>query len=293
MIDLVKPKPLIKNILKYILILILGLVLVRFITNLQKSKIKVNELSSSTLWPNIDDNLFQDNLTRNLNETLYLYQGSGTNLCAFSAITYHLIKSDPAEYKRLVTELYQKGETITKDGKTLKPSDAVRKYAGTLKNTGRLDINHADQLWFLTLADNYKGYVNIINWSYNYGDESNTWASTNFGKFNRILKSLTGKEIVSKGSDLLRPSIDNYYQYIKDLQQNHSILLYLNNTVLNKRDFSSITWPIPTHFVELYNLYPKDDYYVLEYWDYGFLTKEIIKRDKFNELIFGITSIKK
>lgn len=281
------------TIIKYCFLIIIAIFIVRIINQLQTPKIDLNEANTLTKWPNIDNKLFEENINHNINRSIYLYQGSGTNFCGFAVITYHLIKQNPVEYKRMITELYQFGYTTTSNGDILKPSKAILQYAGTIKNKGRLDISHADQLWFLTLADHYKGYVNLTNWSYDYGDESTTWASTNLNKFNRIWSSLTNKEITSRGSDLIRPNIDSYYNFIKEKQKDHTIMLYLNNTVLNKRDFSSITWPIPTHFVELYDLNPDGEYYVLEYWDYGFKTKEIIQKDKFNKLIYGISFTKK
>lgn len=293
MIDVNKPYSLKKNIFYYSLLFIAALYLTQLVHNYQKQQIEFKNQSSSKIWLNINEELFTTNLEHNLKETLHIYQGAGTNFCGYAAITYHLIKEYPEEYNRLLKELYTQGETKTCTGKMLKPSKEILQYAGTIKNKGRLELNHADQMWFLTLADNYKGYVNLFNWKYEYGDESSTWASTNLNKFNSMWSSLTGKKVISKGSDLFRPSIDDYYQYIKDLKQDHTIMLYLNNTVLNKKNFSSITFPIPTHFVELYDLYPNGNYYVLEYWDYGLKTKELIDRKKFNQIIYGISYVKK
>lgn len=282
-----------KSIFHYCLLFVLALFTVQFINNLFQRQIEFPNQSKSTIWKNIDEELFKKNLENNLDATLHLYQGSGTNLCGFAAVTYHFIKHNPKEYNRMIMELYNNGETYTVSGSLLKPSTEILNYAGTIKNKGRLDLNHADQLWFLTLADHYKGYVNTFNWTYEYGDESTTWASTNLNKFNNMWSDLIGKEVNSNGSDLIRPSIDKYYDYIHDLKNNYTIMLYLNNTVLNKRNFSSITFPIPTHFVELYDLYPAGDYYILEYWDYGLKTKEIIDKEKFNKIIYGISYVKK
>lgn len=282
-----------KRLFYYIILFIFALFTIQFINNIFQRQIEFPNQSNAKLWKNIDEDLFQKNLDNNLNSTLHLYQGSGTNLCGFAAVTYHLIKYNPTEYHRMLMELYNKGETTTRGGTILKPSTEILNYAGTIKNKGRLDINHADQLWFLTLADHYKGYVNTFNWTYEYGDESTTWASTNLNKFNNMWSDLIGKKVLSKGSDLVRPPISQYYQYIHQLKDEYTIMLYLNNTVLNKRNFSSITFPIPTHFVELYDLYPSGDYYILEYWDYGLKTKEIIDQEKFNTIIYGISYIKK
>lgn len=282
-----------KQVLHYLLLFILALFTVQIINTQFQESISFDPINKTGIWQNINKEKVAANIAENVSNTLHLYQGTGTNLCGFAAITYYLIKEKPLEYERMVTELYDQGFTITPSGRKLEPSSAILEYSGVIKGKGRLDINQADQLWFLTLADNFKGYVNALNYNYSYGDESSTWASTNLGKFNRIWHALTGKEVHTVGSDLIRPSITDYYQYIKTLLKDNTVMLYLNNTILNKRNFSSITFPIPTHFVELYDLYPVGQYYVMEYWDYGFKTKEILPQETFNEIIFGVSHVEK
>ncbi len=253
---------------------------------------KAESKTKSTLWPNVNSAYFFKNLKENVEHPLYINQGKPTYFCGYAALTHFLVLSDPEEYVRLLLDLFLKGQTTTKD-QALTTSESIRKAAGTLYNKGVMDVNHADQIWFMALADNYKGYLNRKNMNYLPGDENKFWAATNFKKFNRMLRSLTGYEVHAKGADLIGPVMGSYYEFIEEKMQDHTVILYLNNKALYPNKFFRFILPTPTHFVVLYNLERKTDYNVLDYWDYGLRTKMNLRKKRFRRLIYGITYIKK
>jgi len=58
-------------------------------------------------------------------------------------------------------ELYNNGHASFRNVK-FNPSYKVKVAASLLEFKGILDINHADQLWYMSLADHFKGYLNIF-----------------------------------------------------------------------------------------------------------------------------------
>ncbi len=246
---------------------------------------------NDSIWPNVNPQWFFRNIKENLKNPLYLNQGKPTNFCGYAAITHFMILDNPINYAQLLLDLYQKGEAQLITQKLI-PSQEVKAAAGLIYNKGQMDISHADQLWFLALADGFKGYLNWFNKKYNPGDENTFWASSNLRKFNRILREVCVREIHCKGSDLIRPAIGNRYDFIKDKSNNHTLLLYLNNKKLYPSKFFRFVPPSPTHFVVLYNMDEIEGYYVLDYWDYSLRTKTKVKKEKFQKLIYGITYIK-
>lgn len=248
--------------------------------------------AKTDIWPNVKANYFFKNLRENVENPLYIHQGKPTYFCGYAALTHFLVLTDPEEYVRLMIELYEKGETIVKDKRHLTSSAEIRKAAGTLYNKGEMDINHADQIWFMVLADNYKGYLNWRNPTYSPGDENNFWAASNYKKFNRMVRSLTGLEVHARGSDLFGPMIGSYYDYIKEKNEENTVILYLNNKVLYPNKFFKFILRTPTHFVVLYDLKREGKYNMLDYWDYGLRTQMKLKKNKFRKLVYGITYIK-
>ncbi len=91
-----------------------------------------------------------------------LYQGSNTNFCGYAALSYLPLNFDPLGHAKNLITLFEKGEV--KYGEVnLKPSLAVRMVAGNMKFKGGLDIRPAEQMWFLSLADHFKSYLNFFN----------------------------------------------------------------------------------------------------------------------------------
>jgi hypothetical protein len=256
---------------------------IAFLDSLQK-------LDSSKHWPNVDPVLFLQNLRTFAISPLRFYEGKGTNFCAYSALTYIPLNYDPLGFSRFMVTLYQNGKA--RMGKvTFVPSAAIKKEAGLLKYKGALDISPAGQIWFLCLADRFKGYLNFFNRGFDKGDENTIWASTNFAKFNRMLRKLFNFKVHARGADLIRPWVSNTFDYLSKLSKQAPVFLYLNNRLLYKKKHVVTTrFGIPTHFVLLLEIYKTSDNKInIIYWDYGKKTLQQVDPRMLRKIIFGIT----
>lgn len=249
----------------------------------------ISHLDSSKYWPNIDPVLFLQNLKTFATTPLKFYEGKSTNFCAYSALTYISLNYDPLGFSKFMIALYQQGKA--KMGKVnFRPSKAIQKEAGLLKYKGALDISPAGQMWFLLLADHFKGYLNIFNKHFDKGDENTLWASTNLSKFNRMLRRLYPFKVHSRGSDLVRPFIKNMYGYLHEKSLQGPVFLYLNNRLLYKKQHITARFGIPTHYVLLLNIYKSDgDKINIVYWDYGKKTLQQVTPKLLKKIIYGIT----
>jgi hypothetical protein len=252
----------------------------------------LNKLDSSVYWPNIKPASFLQNTKENILHPLTIYPGNGTNFCGYGALSYLLLKDDPLGYAKFMIQLYREGKA--RFGNILyTPSAAVKKEAGTLKYKGIMDIHPADQMWFLSLADHFKGYLNIFNHRYNPGDEDRFWASVNYAKFNRMLKNILHYKVNARGSDLIRPGIDDLYQYISKKMENGPVVLFINNRIVHKKNHVAIKLAVPTHFIVVEKISKENDIITLVYWDYGGKTLIQISPAFFKRIVFGITNCSK
>ena len=254
-----------------------------FLDSLQK-------VDSSIQWPNVDPGLFLENLRTFAIAPLKFYEGKGTNFCAYSALTYISLNYDPLGFSRFMVTLYQKGKA--RMGKAIfRPGKSIKKEAGLLKYKGALDISPAGQIWFLCLADHFKGYLNFFNRGFDKGDENTLWASTNFAKFNRMLRKLFILKVHARGADLIRPFISDTYTYLNQLSKKGPVFLYLNNRLLYKKKHVVTTrFGIPTHFVLLLDIHKTIDNKInIIYWDYGKKTLQQLNTRLLRKIIFGIT----
>jgi len=104
-------------------------------------------------------------------------------------------------------------------------------------------------MWYLTLADHYKGYLNFFNKKYDDGDENRFWASVNYAKFNRMTRELLNYNSKAKGADLMRPKVGSLYDYISEKMKTGTVVLFINNRIVHKKDHIRIKLGIPTHFI--------------------------------------------
>lgn len=249
---------------------------------------KIKELNTSAFWPNINPVLFLRNLKANIHNPIDVYAGNGTYFCGYGALTYLFLKDDPLGYAMLLMHLFRDGKATF--GKVeFDPSDAIKKAAGSIKYAGRLDINPAEQMWYLTLADHYKGYLNIFNRKYDPEDENTFWASVNYAKFNRMVRQLLKYTSVSKGSDLKRPYINDLYSYLNERMKTGTVVLYVNNRIVHKKNHIQIKLGVPTHFIVAEKISIDNDIITLRYWDYGRKTQLQLSAPFFKRIIFGIT----
>ena len=253
----------------------------------------VGVIKQSNYWPNVKPAAFLQNLRSNITQPIFVYAGNNTNFCAYAAISYTWIGNSPLDYVRFMVDLYSKGNASL-NGNNYNPSIAVKKEAGLLKFKGELDINPADQLLFLSFADYFKGYINFFNHNYHNGSEDKIWAGTNFAKFNRMLKKIMDYDVHAIGSDLLRPSIKDIPKFLaQKIQENDQVYLYINNSILHKKDHSKIRARIPTHFVVLQTISENNGMVTLTYWDYGFKTLQQLPIKIVKKILFGVTWCKK
>lgn len=244
---------------------------------------------SNTFWPNVNQHLFLKNIKKNVTHPISMYPGEGTYFCAYSALSYLLLQEDPLGYAKFITSLYKDGKATFRDV-LYEPSGAIKREAGLLKYRGIMDIQPADQMWFLTLADHFKGYLNIFNRKYDLGDESTFWASVNYAKFNRMGKKLLDYKIESKGSDFLRPRIKNLYGYITEKLKNGKVVLYINNRIVHKKNHVKIKLAVPTHFIVIEKISMVNDVITLVYWDNGGRTLIQLSPAFLKRIVYGITS---
>lgn len=248
----------------------------------------VEALPASDQWPNVNPVLFLQNLRTNIHHPLSMYAGRGTNFCGYGALIYLFVQDDPVGYASFMLELYKNGKATIGES-TLKPASIIKKTAGTLKYKGVLDVRPAEQMFYLTFADHFKGYLNIFNRYYDPGDENTFWASVNYAKFNRMVRHTLNYKVYARGTDLIQPSVGNTADFITEQMKKGIVVLYLNNRILHKKKHEKIKLKVPTHFVVLEDIIREEDMVTLIYWDYGSKTLLQLKPEFLHKVIFGIS----
>ncbi len=254
---------------------------IEFIDNIKK-------LDASTFWPNIKPSLFLQNLKTNIHKPVSIYPGNGTNFCGYGALTYLLLQDDPLGYAKLLLQLYSEGKARFGDI-NFNPSRAVKKAAGLLRYKGVLDIRPAEQMWYLSLADHFKGYLNLFNRRYDPDDEDRFWASVNYAKFNRMVRKLMNYKVNARGADLSRPKVGDLYQYISEKMETGTVVLFINNRIVHKKNHVTIKLGVPTHFILAEKISRENDVITFVYWDYGGKTLLQLSTAFFKRIVFGIT----
>ncbi len=251
---------------------------------------QVTKLEKSKFWPNVDPEQFLTNLKTFTIEPLSFYEGKATNFCAYSALTYIPLEYDPLGFSKFMVTLYRYGKA-NMGNTTFTPSKAVREEAGRIKYKGALDINPAGQMWFLALADEFKGYINMLNRRFDEGDENTLWASTNYAKFNRMLRKLFPVKTKARGADLLKPRVPNLPLYLEEQLKEGIVFVYLNNKKLYRKTHTREVISTPTHFVMLVEsrrLENGDVEFI--YWDYGLKSLRQLSPAFLKNIVYGITT---
>lgn len=248
---------------------------------------KITVLQKSNYWPNINPGLFLANLKSNIYNPLSIFEGSNTNFCGYAALSYLPLHNDPLGYAKFMMKLFEYGKASIRDEKIF-PSLAIQKAAGSLIFKGTLDIRPADQLWFLCLADHFKGYLNYLNNKFQPGDEDRMWAAVNYAKFNRMIQRLYNFRVDAIGSDLIRPHVKDLYGYISEKLVTGTVFLFLDNRYLTKKQHSDFRPTIPTHFITVLDIIKKGDLITITYWDYGGKTLQQLSPAFLKKIIFGI-----
>ena len=248
-------------------------------------------LQQSMHWPNITPGKFLNNLKQNIEYPFKINTGRGTNFCAYGAITYTCFKNEPSRYIQCMLDLYRSGEAFYRDVK-LSPSEGIKNEAGLMIYQGDLDIHPADQVWFLSLADRFKGYLNFFNMRYKKGDENTLWASTNLAKFNRMLRRLCKYKVGSRGSDLIRPHSKDLPGFLEEKLSQGEVYLYLNNALLRKKNHNSVKKRIPSHYVVLMEISRTENDIIIKYWDGSYKTVKEVSLNSLKQIIYGISWVK-
>ncbi len=249
-------------------------------------------LPGSIHWPNVNPQRFLANLKSNIENPYTFSTGRGTYFCAFGVVSYSCLKNEPYRYAVCMVELYKNGKAMYRNVELI-PSDSVKASAGTMRYQGDLDINHADQIWFLSLADHFKGYVNFFNKKYNSGDENTMWAATNLAKFNRMLRRMCKYKVYSRGTDFIRPWIGDKYAFIKNRMAEGEVYLYINNTVFRKKNHNMAQLIVPTHFIVINELNKTTNGdIIVKYWDGSYKTQKETSLRAFRKIIYGISWVK-
>ncbi len=249
-------------------------------------------LESSKFWPNVPPLPFLQNIRKNVEAPLSIYEGRSTNFCAYAAMSYLPLHFDPLSYVKFMVQIYKEGKAVY--GRAyFEPTKPVKLAAGTLTFKGELDVRPADQLWFLVLADHFKGYLNTLDKHYNTGDENKMWAAVNFSKFNRMVRQLFNYQTDAIGSDLLKPGVRDMYEYLSERLQTGTIGLFVNNLDLYKKSHTMIKVGVPTHFIILLDIAEVDDKIAITYWDYGGKSRQLLSAKFLKKIIFGISHITK
>jgi hypothetical protein len=255
--------------------------------------LKKTTLSANSVWASVNPQLFLQNLQRNIDQPVFLYAGRNTNFCSFAVIGYMISRENPLSYVEFMIELYKKGKAEFA-GVTYRPSAAVRKQVGRVLYEGELDRNDADQMLFFTLADHFKGYLNLFHLNYKEGRELGLWAATNLAKFNDMLRVTMKAEIQCLGYDLIRAKLKKPTAYLQEKLALGDVFLYLNNSILRKKNHRKFKKHIPTHYVVLKNIQEENGIITMTYWDAGFTTQRQIETRAFRSLLFGVSwSIRK
>lgn len=247
-------------------------------------------LPASRFWPKIAPALFLQNLRNNVLHPLEIYEGRSTNFCAYAALSYLPLHDNPLNWVRFMVQVYTKGQALY-GRENFEPSKEIKQVAGTLRFKGELDIRPADQLWFLTLADHFKGYLNFFDKHYDIGNENTFWAAVNFSKFNRMVRRLFNYRVKAVGSDLIRPGIRTLYEYLSKKLETGNVALFINNPEFYKKKHSWIRIGVPTHFIILLSLEEVGDKIAITYWDYGGRSRQVVTEKFLKKIIFGISHI--
>ncbi len=249
----------------------------------------MGSIKQSAYWQHIKPHLLLQNIRKNITTPMFIYPGTNTNFCGYAAVSYSCINTYPLRYARFMIELYNNGEAHFRKVH-FNPSKEVKQAAGLLKFKGELDINHADQMWYMSLADCFKGYVNLFSLNYKPGSENRLWPATNFAKFNRMLRRMCDYKVSAVGTDLFRPMFKDITFFLSDkLQKNHQVFLFVNNAIMHKGNHNKVRYRIPTHYVVLLHISENDGLINLTYWDYGFKTMRQMPVAEFKDILFGVT----
>ncbi|RAV99685.1 hypothetical protein DQQ10_18840 [Pseudochryseolinea flava] len=261
-------------------------------------------LPQSPHFPKVKPEVFLAQLRERVSEGGHegTNQGAGTNFCWAAAIAKQVYENDPKGMAEAMLGLYEDGEFSydNNNGGMHVPAasqearDAVG--GGTFNNNqdkkeGKT-INELDQMLFMELADNYKGYTNLgdVDPGYDPGDEEGLWAGCVLDKAVDVWKDF-GLNIEVTGSDLGWANTgENKVNAAKESMKNHDLVLYVNSSKF-KRD-EGANWTA-THYIHVESIEQVGSKYTITYWDYGATHEVTMTADQFFWSVYGMIEIPK
>ncbi|NCU03559.1 MAG: hypothetical protein GXC73_06180 [Chitinophagaceae bacterium] len=104
-----------------------------------------------------------------------------------------------------------------------------------------------------------------------------------------MLRVTMKAEIQSVGYDLIRLKLKEPVQFLQHKLEMGEVFLYLNNSILRRKNHRKVKKHIPTHFVILKNISEENGIITMTYWDAGFKTQRQIELSAFKRLLFGVS----
>jgi len=252
-------------------------------------------------WPKVTPEQFTSQLKDRVKNPSNFSQGDNTNFCWAAAVASYEYQTDPERMAKLMTELYLYGQSQSGD-LTLSTAKQIQRTVGSNtfdKNEG-LSGQLVDQMLLLTLAHNFKDYVNILNNKYDPGDQNGLWASGTFNKFAAALKAF-GHDIYAHGYDVMNVDVTGKNGSVITDEQTlkRDIFLFVNSASFKNpppeasdpNNFGGP--PVGTHFVRIRNFTSVGDNYSFDYLDYGSWKPHVINRHAFERATFGIVTVEK
>jgi len=87
----------------------------------------------------------------------------------------------------------------------------------------------------------------------------------------------------------MRPRMKSLYNYISEKMKTGTVVLFINNRIVHKKDHIQIKLAVPTHFIVAEKISIENDVITFVYWDYGRKTQLQISTAFLKRIVFGIT----
>ena len=112
-------------------------------------------------------------------------------------------------------------------------------------------------------------------------------------KFNRMVRELFNLNSSARGGDLVRPKVKKLYKYISERMKTGTVVLYINNRIVHKKNHVTLKLGIPTHFIVTEKISLQNGVVTLIFWDYGHRTQLQLSEAFFKRIVFGISHFTK
>jgi hypothetical protein len=104
-----------------------------------------------------------------------------------------------------------------------------------------------------------------------------------------MVRQLLHYKTEARGADLMRPKVKDLYEYVAERLTTGTVVLFINNRIVHKKNHVRIKLQVPTHFIVAESISKTDDLITFVYWDYGGKTLLQLSPDFFKRIVFGVT----